>query len=165
MIGRSRLLCYISLLSGLWNVMIDTEIKISITDLVGQLTRLGGTSSCGSQSSWCCLQPKRCKSQSSCNDHISPHRRPASPQTGGRGCGEPLVEADQGWSRSRREGEGTTPRLISSCHHSRPPPLALIKVDIIAISTILYFFVSGMGNIMINIEIKIWITKIIWLDN
>ena len=142
MIGRSRLLCYISLLSGLWNVMIDTEIKISITYLVEQLTRLGDTSSCGSQSSWCCLQPKRCKSQGCSHPYLLPHRRPASPQTGGRGCVCTLVEAGQGWSRSRREGEGTTPRLIRSCHPSRPPPLALIKVDIIAISNIAQYYIS-----------------------
>ena len=43
-----------------------------------------------------------------------------------------MVEANQGWSRRRREG--TSPHLISSCHHSRPPPLALIKVDIIIIA-------------------------------
>ena len=49
---------------------------------------------------------------------------------------EPLVEAGQGWCRCQREGEETTPRLISRCHHqhSRPPPLALIKVDIIVIN-------------------------------
>ena len=141
MIGRSRLLCFIFLLFGLWNVMINTEIKISITYLVEQLTRLGGTSSCGSQSSWCCLQPKRCKSQSNQN-HLIPHRRPASPQTGGRGCGYAFHEADQGWSRSRREG--TTPRLVSSWYHHpcRLPPLALIKVDIIAINNIALYYIS-----------------------
>ena len=124
MIGRSRLLCYISLLSGLWHVMIDTEIEIY---LVGQLTRLGGTSLCGSESSWCCLRPKRCNRQNQI-----PHRRPASPQTGGRGCGIPFFEAGQGWNRCRREGEGTARRLKGSCchHHSRRPPLALMQVFI-----------------------------------
>ena len=131
MIGRSGLLCYISLLSGLWNVMVDTKIKISITGLVGQLTRLGGTSSCGSESSWCCFQPKRCKSQGGYQNHPFPHRRPASPQTGGRGCGQPLFQADQGWSRCRREGEGTARCLRGSYHHHcRRPPLALMQVFI-----------------------------------
>ena len=97
------------------------------------------TSSCGGESSWHCLQPMSNRSQGSHHYHI-PHRRPASPQTGGRGCGQTLVEANQGWSRRRREG--ITPHLISCwcwscchpCHQSRPPPLALIKVDIIIIA-------------------------------
>ena len=95
------------------------------------ITIMGGTSSCRSESSWCCLPPKRGRSQG--GQHPIPHRRPASPQTGGRGCGDTLVEANQGWSSRRREG--IIPHLISGCYHpSRPPPLALIKVDIIIIA-------------------------------
>ena len=135
MIEKSKLLYYISLLYGLWNVLIDTEIKISITYLVEQLTRLGGTSSCGSQSSWCCLQPKRCKSQErvyhSLPVHPILHRQPVSPQTGGRGCVLPLVAVEEGRSRSRREGEGIFHWLRSRCghyHQLRPPPLALMQI-------------------------------------
>ena len=43
-----------------------------------------------------------------------------------------MVEAGQGWSRRLREGEETTPRLSGiCCHHSRPPPLALMQ-DIVS---------------------------------
>ena len=111
--------------------MIDTELEIY---LVGQLTRLGGTSLCGNESSWCCLQPKICRI------HQLPHRRPASPQTGGRGCGKALVEAGQGWSRSRREG--TVPHLRGSWrHHDLRPSLALRQETIADIkSTNKYIF-------------------------
>ena len=103
---------------------------------------LGGTSKCRGESSWCCLQPNRCNRQSSSKIHppqTIPHKRPASPQTRGRGCGQTFLQAGQGWSRCRREGEGTARCLRGSCHyqHSRRPPLALMQVfitDIIIIT-------------------------------
>ena len=101
---------------------------------------LKGTLSCGSDSSWCCLQTMRCRS----GNHYIPHRRPASPQTGGRGCGWTLVEANQGWSRRRREG--TIPHLRGGARCPiRPPPLALIKVDIINIA-ITHKFLKGLTH-------------------
>ena len=69
--------------------------------------------------------------------HQLPHRRPASPQTGGRGCGHTLVEAGQEWSRSRREGEGTVQHLRWCwSHHNHRPPLALIQERIADIKSI-----------------------------
>ena len=60
------------------------------------------TSCCRVESSWCCLRPKKCTSREQNQPHFLhqchqcfPHRRPASPQTEGRGCGPPLVEAGQ----------------------------------------------------------------------
>ena len=87
---------------------------------------VGVTSSWRSVSSWCRLQPKRCKSQARYDSHPSPHRQPASPQTGGRGYGPPLVEANQGRSRIQRKVEGTSPPLRGgwSQHLGLQPPLA-----------------------------------------
>ena len=101
------------------------------------------------ESSWCCLRPKKCTSREQNQPHFLhqchqcfPHRRPASPQTGGRGCGQTLVEASQEWSRSRREGEGTVPHLRGSWrHYDLRPSLALRQETIADIkSTNKYIF-------------------------
>ena len=92
---------------------------------------MGGTSYCRGESSWCCLPPKRGRSQGSKNHHHIPRRRPSSPQTGGRGCGQSLVEEDPGWSRWQRVG---TVRHWGGCRHrSRRPRLALMQVFIAGI--------------------------------
>ena len=91
---------------------------------------MGGTSYWRSESSWCCLPPKRGRSQSE-NHHWTLRRRPSSPQTGGRGCGHTLVEEDPGWSSWQRVG---TVRHWGGCRHrSRRPRLALMQVFIAGI--------------------------------
>ena len=98
--------------------------------------KLGGTSCWRVKSSWCCLLPKRCKSQKHPKNDFSPHRRPASPQTEVRGCGCPSLEVGQGWNRCEREGTVLRSwRCI--CHSCLLPPLALTKMfnaDIILIN-------------------------------
>ena len=100
---------------------------------------MGGTSSYRSESSWCCLPPKRGRSQSRSkkNHHDTfPRRRPSSPQTGGRGCGDALVEEDPGWSRRQRVG--TVQHWRGCCRHpSRQPRLALMQVFIAGVLIII----------------------------
>ena len=89
---------------------------------------MGGTSCYGGKSSWCCLQPKKCRSQGCYCHRLFLHTPPVSPQTGGRDCDQNLVEANQGGRRSQREGEEITLHLRARWdHQSRPPPLALMQ--------------------------------------
>ena len=80
------------------------------------------TSFCRGESSWCCLQPTRC----SLLAYIL-RRQPTSPQAGGKGCGRILAQASLGWSRSRREGEETTPHLRGCRLSNHRRPLVLMK--------------------------------------
>jgi len=81
---------------------------------------INGLTSCWSSrypSSLWCLQPRISTSHQPLSLDF-PHTPRSSPQTGGRGCAEILLEAGQGWSRRRRKGEGTIQRRRGSRHQS-----------------------------------------------
>ena len=95
------------------------------------------TSWCGRESMFCCLQPKICTSQGR-SIHPNLHKQKASPQTGGRGCGQFLVLAGQGRSSRRREGGGTIQlRRGRCCHHSHRLWAALMQISLYLIDYLL----------------------------
>ena len=86
----------------------------------------GVTPSWRVQSNCFCQLPNRCKSQTSDWCH-SLHRQQTFPQTAGRGCGQPLVEARRGWSIELKKEAGTTRCLSWVGRRNRQLSLALIK--------------------------------------
>ena len=93
----------------------------------GQCVRYSGrTSSYAAPSSWCSHLSKKCKI---CRPWDCPHRRPAFPRTGGRGCGQLLVEAGRGWSTCCWEMEGRLQQRRGGphCWYTRRLPIALMQ--------------------------------------
>ena len=67
------------------------------------------TSSCQKSSKWCCLRP------TICNWMLIPHRRPAFPQTGEKGCGNTVFREDQELNSHLSLVEGRSQRWQDCC--------------------------------------------------